>query len=219
MQVFTAIPMTVVLQLLRRPQFVGSDYDFNYWWCPVELSNFAFISINMGIFYLGPILLGCIHCKTLKGVFWRYIYWMLLYVGPLAMLLVHESLIFGFWNDVKGQLLSLMFWLEIVCEVCIANVILSDIMYSNLHIERAAKESLQPAQSVSVLCPAWCMMRLWFGVKVLLLRVVPLVWLSCCTWALMRTLNISLLHGVQNGGRVNIMPADNGHPCPWEPQA
>jgi hypothetical protein len=205
--VFTAIPLTVLLQLLRRPQYTGPEYNFNYWWCPWDLSNFAFISINMFVFYVGPICLGFVRCKTFKGVFWRYLCWMLLYVGPLFVMLIHESIIFGFWNDVKGQLLDPRLWEELVCEICIANVILSDIMYSNLHIER--RTAVDAVSQRSHPCT-----RMWTAVKV---AVVPIGFTIGSILAVMDKLDISLLHGMRhNNDHYGITRADNGHPCPWE---
>lgn len=136
--VFTAIPITVLLQLLRRPAYNTHHYDFELFSLlgGNAMSNLSFLSLCMGVFYFCPICLGMLRCNTLLAVEGRYALWMLCYFGPLIAVLVHEAVAFGFWEDVKQQMKEPITYLQIACEVLIANVILSDIMYSNLYVER-----------------------------------------------------------------------------------
>ena len=56
-------------------------------------------------------------------------------------MLLYEAQRFGFMDQVKERLLEPLTYAEIIAEMGLANVILSDIMYSNLYVERR-----QPAQ-------------------------------------------------------------------------
>lgn len=115
---FTAIPMTVIFQFLRR-------YDQG-----------PFLTTMILIFYAVPIALGMIQCDTMKRVELRYIAFMLGYCVPLLVMLLYEANQFGFMDEVKDRLLEPITYAEIAAEMGIANVILSDIMYSNLYVER-----------------------------------------------------------------------------------
>ena len=115
---FTAIPMTVIFQFLRR-------YDQG-----------ALLTTMIMIFYGVPIILSWIRCDTIKRVELRYIAWMLGYFVPLFVMLLYEAHRFGFMEQVKARLLDPITYAEILAEMGLANVILSDIMYSNLYVER-----------------------------------------------------------------------------------
>jgi hypothetical protein len=115
---FTAIPMTVIFQFLRR-------YDQG-----------VLLTTMIMIFYVLPIALGMIRCDTIKRVEIRYIAWMLGYFVPLLVMLLYEANQFGFMDQVKARLLKPITYAEILAEMGLANVILSDIMYSNLYVER-----------------------------------------------------------------------------------
>ena len=115
---FTAIPMTVIFQFLRR-------YDQG-----------SLLTVMISIFYAVPIFLGMLQCDTIKRAELRYLAWMLGYFGPLLVMVLYEADQFGFMDQVKEQLLNPLTYAEIMAEIFIANVILSDIMYSNLYVER-----------------------------------------------------------------------------------
>jgi hypothetical protein len=121
--IFTAIPLTVIFQFLRR-------YDQG-----------PLLTVMISIFYAVPIALGMLRCDTIKRVELRYVAWMLGYLGPLLVMLLYEAQRFGFMDQVKERLLEPLTYAEIIAEMGLANVILSDIMYSNLYVERR-----QPAQ-------------------------------------------------------------------------
>lgn len=224
--VFTAIPMTVLLQFLRRPDYNTSHYDFKL----LNLSNLAFMSVCMGIFYFAPIVLGLIHCNTIVSVEMRYILWMLVYFGPLLALLIHEAIVFGFADDVVAQLKEPITYYEIACEVLIANVILSDIMYSNLYVERRAKhsgaEELDRIERGASGESWWSNLTCARVYKLVVLGVCPLVLCSVGIATSMTVLECSIqakwhtpLHCSSFKAPKEYPHANNGHPCPWESSA
>ena len=100
------------------------------------------------------------------------------YLGPLALLLLREVWVLGFWDNVKSQLEQHWgtYLIEIACEVLVANVILSDVMYSNLYVERSA----QPKAAAKVKGPS--------VVKLFLLIVCPLLICVGGGWTILDTL-------------------------------
>lgn len=84
----------------------------------------------------------------------RYLLWMVGYFGPLLVMLLHEAEQFGFMDRVKEQLLDPLTYAEIMAEVFIANVILSDIMYSNLYVERRRGEDGESAAAAAAAAAA-----------------------------------------------------------------
>ena len=116
--IFTAIPMTVVFQFLRR-----SDKT-------------ALLPAMMLLFFVGPIALGVVQCDTTKRVEVRYFLWLFSYFGPLCIMTVYEAFQYdAIMSGLKAQLASPLTYVEIAAEVFIANVILSDLMYANLYVE------------------------------------------------------------------------------------
>ena len=102
------------------------------------MGNATFMLVCVSVFYFAPMLLGWVGAKTTKSVTRRYFLWLLLYIAPLLVLGVREIFALGY-EEQAGRALRENFWtwlLEIVCEVLVANVILSDVMYANLYVER-----------------------------------------------------------------------------------
>ena len=136
--IFTAIPMTVLVQLMRRPQFNRPAFVFLW------MTNTTFMSATIAVFYLVPMLLGLLQCKTTESVSRRYALWLLMYFGPLVLLTGREIYVLGYWKQAMDDLQSnwITYLCEVICEVLVANVILSDLMYSNLYVEHAKKKHL-----------------------------------------------------------------------------
>ena len=102
------------------------------------MGNATFMLVCVSVFYFAPMLLGFVQAKTTKSVTRRYFLWLLLYIAPLLVLGVREIYALDFQEQAKTALEE-NWWtwlLEIICEVLVANVILSDVMYSNLYVER-----------------------------------------------------------------------------------
>ena len=113
----TAIPMTVLYQ---------------------SLSNYGqgrFVATMLGLFYLVPFMLSIIKCNAVWKAEARYFLYLATYFGPLAAVLLHESSTFGYMAELKQQLETPLTYGEVFCEVLLANVILSDMMYASMYVQ------------------------------------------------------------------------------------
>jgi len=61
-----------------------------------------------------------------------YLLWMGTYLGTLGAIVIYEIIKFQLQESFFDLLKSPELYCELVVEVCIANVILSDILYANL---------------------------------------------------------------------------------------
>lgn len=197
--IFTAIPMTVLVQLMRRPQF--NQPKFAFMW----MTNTVFMSATISVFYFAPMLLGLLQCKTTTTVLRRYELWLIMYFGPLALLVGREIFVLGYWELAKDDLAAnwLTYLLEIVCEVLVANVILSDVMYSNLYVERAVAQPAAEKKKSGGL-------RGLPPVQLLLLVVCPLLLCVGGMWAIVNTLgyfgvseHVHIAVSTDTNGRIN----------------
>lgn len=115
----TAIPMTVLYQ---------------------SLSNYGqgrFVATMLGLFYLVPFALSIIKCNTVWKAEARYFLYLATYFGPLAAVLLHESSTFGYMAELKQQLETPLTYGQVFCEVLLANVILSDMMYASMYVQHS----------------------------------------------------------------------------------
>jgi hypothetical protein len=192
--------MTVLVQLMRRPQFNQPAYSFMW------MTNTAFMSTTIAVFYLVPMLLGLVQCKTTDSVSRRYMLWLLMYFGPLGLLVGREIYVLGYWqqavSDLQDNWVTYLF--EIICEVLVANVILSDVMYSNLYVERMIAPPSAEKKKIGIGFTTLS------ATQVVLLVLCPLMICAGGLWAVLDTLgyfahpgHVHIMASTDFNGRVN----------------
>jgi hypothetical protein len=105
-----------------------------------SLSNYGqgrFVATMLGLFYLVPFALSIIKCNTVWKAEARYFLYLATYFGPLAAVLLHESSTFGYMAELKQQLETPLTYGQVFCEVLLANVILSDMMYASMYVQHS----------------------------------------------------------------------------------
>eukprot|EP01043_Picozoa_sp_COSAG02_P048530 COSAG02_NODE_4774_length_4994_cov_1.223902_2_plen_1320_part_00 len=118
---FTAIPMTVILQFMR----------YN--------GHGLLVSSMLLLFYVGPIALSLLRCDTLWRAEGRLLLWCVMYAVPLVVLMFYEADQYGKTKQLWAEIEQLRTVADVLVEVFIANVILSDIMLSTFYFEPEKK--------------------------------------------------------------------------------
>jgi hypothetical protein len=112
----TAIPTIVGFQILRR---YGQQ---------------TFTAMVLAVFYAVPTLLGFMRPKRPLVIELRLVVYSLFYFIPLIIIGLYEGHRFDFMRKIIAQLKDPMTYVELACEVCLANVILSDMILSCVYV-------------------------------------------------------------------------------------
>jgi hypothetical protein len=89
-----------------------------------------FIIVNFSIFLIMPIIMGfTASTKTLSR---NYALWLVFYFGPLIAVLIYESRVHHLTAPIVHVLRNPITYVELICEITLANVIVSDIIYINM---------------------------------------------------------------------------------------
>lgn len=102
-----------------------------------QLFGDAVVGVLIAFFWIAPAIVGqAVTVENSSRIYWA---WLTCYVGGLVAVIVYEILLRGLAKPIEQELQSVSFYAEIAAEICLANVIISDLFFSSIERDGEAK--------------------------------------------------------------------------------